>query len=142
MLTYCSTYLSKSIFIKGGEYKCHVQIYIPFGQEKVARNFYTNILGLQEIEKPGSLKSNGGIWYQAGDIELHIGVENMEHVQSKRHPAFEVENVDEVRRYLESHGIQSQDEKPIPNVKRFSFFDPFGNRIELLEKVIGKKKQP
>jgi 4-hydroxyphenylpyruvate dioxygenase-like putative hemolysin len=55
----------------------HVQICNPFSQEKVARNFYTNVLGLQEIEKPDSLKSNGGIWYQAGDIELHIGVENM-----------------------------------------------------------------
>jgi catechol 2,3-dioxygenase-like lactoylglutathione lyase family enzyme len=112
----------------------HVQICIPFDREVEARNFYSNILGFKELEKPDSLKPNGGMWFQAGNIELHIGVENMEQVQSKRHPAFEVENVDEARKYLESHHIRTQDEKPIPNVKRFSFFDPFGNRIELLEK--------
>ncbi|MBM6617620.1 VOC family protein [Bacillus suaedaesalsae] len=114
----------------------HVQVCIPFGTEEDARAFYTNILGFQEIEKPDSLKANGGLWYKVGDIELHIGAEEMNGYKSKRHPAFEVESLLEIRAYLEQHDIKIQDEKPIPNIERFTFFDPFGNRIEFLEKGV------
>ena len=112
----------------------HVQICIPFGAEEEARAFYTALLGFTEIEKPEALKANGGLWYRVGDIELHIGVENRDGYNSKSHPAFEVENIDEVRRYLEENGVPTKDEKPIPGVKRFSFRDPFHNRIEFLSK--------
>jgi catechol 2,3-dioxygenase-like lactoylglutathione lyase family enzyme len=112
----------------------HVQICIPVGAEDEARAFYTDLLGFNEIEKPETLKTNGGLWYKVGDIELHIGVENRDGYNSKSHPAFEVQNIEEVRRYLEEKGVQTYDEKPIPNVIRFSFRDPFHNRIEFLEK--------
>jgi catechol 2,3-dioxygenase-like lactoylglutathione lyase family enzyme len=112
----------------------HIQICIPIGAEDEARAFYTGLLGFTEIEKPESLKGNGGLWYQVGDIELHIGVEKRDGYNSKSHPAFEVENIEEVRRYLEENGVPTQDEKPIPNVVRFSFRDPFHNRIEFLSK--------
>jgi catechol 2,3-dioxygenase-like lactoylglutathione lyase family enzyme len=112
----------------------HVQLCIPFNQEDRARAFYTNILGLEEIEKPNSLKSNGGLWYKIGDIELHIGTEEMESYKSKRHPAFQVDKLHKVRKFLEASGISTFDEKPIPNIDRFSFYDPFGNRIEFLER--------
>ena len=112
----------------------HVHICIPFGAEKESRAFYTDLLGFTEIEKPEALKANGGLWYRVGDIELHIGVENRDGYNSKSHPAFEVENIDEVRRYLEENGVPTKDEKPIPGVKRFSFRDPFHNRIEFLSK--------
>jgi catechol 2,3-dioxygenase-like lactoylglutathione lyase family enzyme len=112
----------------------HVQICIPVGAEDEARAFYTGLLGFTEIEKPETLKANGGLWYKVGDIELHIGVEQRDGYNSKSHPAFEVENIAEVRRYLEEHGVPTQDEKPIPCVTRFSFRDPFRNRIEFLSK--------
>ncbi|OXB92126.1 VOC family protein [Parageobacillus galactosidasius] len=112
----------------------HVQICIPVGAEDEARAFYTDLLGFTEIEKPEALKANGGLWYKVGDIELHIGVEQRDGYNSKSHPAFEVENIDEVRRYLEENGVPTKDEKPIPGVKRFSFRDPFHNRIEFLSK--------
>ncbi|GMB07934.1 VOC family protein [Thermolongibacillus altinsuensis] len=113
----------------------HVQICIPVGKEEEARAFYTDLLGFTEIEKPNSLKGNGGLWYKVGDVELHIGVENREGYNSKSHPAFEVEDVFGARRYLEEHGVPTQDEKPIPGVIRFSFRDPFQNRIEFLQKA-------
>lgn len=112
----------------------HVQVCIPIGAEDEARGFYTDILGFQEIEKPDALKPNGGLWYDLGGVQLHIGVEEMAGDKSKRHPAFEIDDVDGVRRYLERRGVVTQDEIPIPGVKRFSLFDPFGNRIELLER--------
>jgi hypothetical protein len=50
-------------------------------------------------KKPEALKANGGLCYKVGDIELHIGVEKRGGYNSKSHPAFEVENIEEVRRY-------------------------------------------
>ena len=112
----------------------HFQICIPPGKETQAREFYTDILKLKEIPKPAALIPNGGLWYEIAGIQLHIGTEN-ETQRSKGHPAFEIENLYEARKYLECKEVLTQDEKEIPGVIRFSFFDPFGNRFELLEKI-------
>ena len=114
----------------------HVQLCIPPGAEGRAREFYGGLLGLYEIEKPEPLRARGGLWFEIAGIQLHIGVER-DQVKSKRHPAFEVENVDGVREYLERNGVRTRDEIPLAGTKRFSLFDPFDNRIELLEKTNG-----
>ena len=111
-----------------------MQLCIPFGEEERAREFYTRVLGLEEIDKPEVLKSNGGFWLQIADIQLHIGVEEMQG-KSKRHPAFEVQGLDEIRAHLLENHVQTKDEPQLPGINRFSFFDPFGNRIELMEKA-------
>ncbi len=112
----------------------HVQICVPVGEEEQAREFYGRLLGLEEIEKPDALKANGGLWFQIADIQLHVGVENVEG-KSKRHPAFEVEGLAQVREYLQENQVKIRDEIPVPGLNRVSFFDPFGNRIELMERV-------
>ncbi len=110
----------------------HVQLCIPPNQEEKARYFYINILGLKEIEKPESLKNNGGFWLEIADIQLHISIEDIKN-KSKRHPGFEVEDLEVLRKLLIQNNIQIKEDTPIPNQNRFSFFDPFGNRIEVLE---------
>ncbi len=112
----------------------HVQICIPPGEENAARKFYGDVLGLKEIPKPPALIENGGLWYQIGEHELHIGVDTKSAEKSKCHPALEITGVTDARKKLESAGIKTQDEKPIPGFDRFSFRDPFGNRIELIER--------
>jgi catechol 2,3-dioxygenase-like lactoylglutathione lyase family enzyme len=114
----------------------HVQVCVPRGAEDGAREFYGGLLGLEEIEKPEALRGRGGLWYSIADVQLHVGVED-EVAPSKRHPAFEVEGVAAVRAYLEQNGVRTRDEADIPGLRRFSFFDPFGNRIELLERTEG-----
>lgn len=114
----------------------HVQLPIPTGAEARAREFYGGVLGLEEMEKPDALKPNGGMWFNIAGIQLHISVEDGQN-PSKRHPAFEVKDLDAVRAYLQQSGVRLRDEVQIPNYKRLSFFDPFGNRIELLEQVDG-----
>lgn len=112
----------------------HIQLCIPFGEEERAREFYAEVLGLEEIEKPDVLKRrDGGLWFQAADIQLHISAEDAQS-KSKRHPAFEVEDMERIKKYLQSRGVRVKDEISIPGVNRFSFFDPFDNRIELMEK--------
>jgi catechol 2,3-dioxygenase-like lactoylglutathione lyase family enzyme len=80
------------------------------------------------------LQGRGGFWFQIADIQLHIGVE-ADHSRSKRHPAFEVENIETVRKHLETNGVRTRDEISLAGIRRFSFFDPFDNRIELLERT-------
>jgi catechol 2,3-dioxygenase-like lactoylglutathione lyase family enzyme len=110
----------------------HVQLCIPFGAEEEARRFYGGVLGLEEIEKPDELKPNGGLWFAVADVQLHIGVEEPQG-SSKRHPAFEVEGLEQVRQHLGGNGVRIKEEPKVPGMNRFSFFDPFGNRIELME---------
>ncbi|GAB1857652.1 hypothetical protein MHTCC0001_24890 [Flavobacteriaceae bacterium MHTCC 0001] len=111
----------------------HVQICIPRGKEDRGREFYCNILGLTEIEKPSALKKNGGFWVEIADIQLHIGTEKLEG-KSKRHPAFEIDNLLEVKEYLTNRGVRIKEDIKIPGIERFSIFDFWDNRIELMEK--------
>ena len=115
----------------------HVQISIPPGDEEKAREFYGKLLGLEEIPKPEVLRPSGGLWYNVADIQLHIGVEEGQS-PSKRHPAFEVENLKAIRAYLMEHDVRTKDEHSLPGIDRFSFLDPFGNRIEFMERTDGK----
>lgn len=110
----------------------HVQITIPKGTENEAGKFYSGVMGLEEIEKPGSLKASGGVWFKIAGAELHLGVEENRQ-NSKAHPAFEVTNLNWIKVYLIQNGIDIKEEIPIPGRKRFTFRDPFGNRIELME---------
>lgn len=112
----------------------HVQICIPEGKEIEARRFYCDVLQLEEIDKPEYLKKNGGFWLKIADIQLHIGVEASK-CKSKRHPAFEIVSLDDVKRFLEKNGVRIKEDLPIPGFRRFSFYDPFDNRIELVERI-------
>jgi catechol 2,3-dioxygenase-like lactoylglutathione lyase family enzyme len=112
----------------------HVQICIPTGEEEKAREFYTRVLGLEEIEKPDALKPNGGLWFKIADIQLHVGVEDVQG-KSKRHPAFEVEDLEGIREHLRENSVRMKEETPVPGLNRMSFFDPFDNRIEFMERV-------
>jgi len=66
------------------------------------------------------------------DIELHIGVEEA-HPLTIRHTAFEVADLEVARAHLQQNGVVIQKQRDIAGRKRFSFLDPFGNRMELLE---------
>jgi catechol 2,3-dioxygenase-like lactoylglutathione lyase family enzyme len=115
----------------------HVQVAVPRreGVEGEARAFYGGLLGLQEIEKPDSLKPKGGVWFSLGSGQLHVGLEDSFAPARKAHPAFLVRDLSSLRSSLEAAGISTSEAEPIPGVNRFYVRDPFGNRIELMEKV-------
>jgi catechol 2,3-dioxygenase-like lactoylglutathione lyase family enzyme len=113
----------------------HVQITIPTGLENEARRFYGGVLGMTEMEKPESLKQRGGLWFAIGDQQLHIGTEDASvRGTTKAHVAYEVMGIDELRRKLTEHGVEVIDGIPIPGFTRFELRDPFGNRLELIER--------
>ncbi|MBN3555043.1 VOC family protein [Fictibacillus nanhaiensis] len=110
----------------------HVQLCIPRGKEEEARAFYESMLQLKEIPKPEALRKNGGMWFQIGHQQLHIGVEEQVY-KGKHHPAFFVDNLSSFKEHLSLHHIQIQEELPIPGFSRFTIRDPFGNRIEFIQ---------
>ncbi len=113
----------------------HAQITIPVGAETEARNFYCEFLGLLEIPKPESLQNRGGFWLEIGDFPVHVGTENdFDRAKTKAHIAYLVEDLDAWRERLEKRGVKILDGVPIPAYNRFEFRDPFGNRVEFLEK--------
>jgi catechol-2,3-dioxygenase len=112
----------------------HIQICIPHGQENKAREFYCDLLSLEEIDKPELLKANGGFWLKVADIHIHIGTEDMVSA-SKRHLGFEVDDLHAVKSYLKNSAIRVLDQQKVNDFERFSFYDYWDNRIELMQRV-------
>lgn len=115
----------------------HVQVAAPRteGVEEQARAFYAGLLGLQELEKPAILKPKGGVWFSLGHGELHVGLEDTFSPALKAHPALLVSDLAALRRRLEEAGLTIAQAEPIPGVSRFYVSDPFGNRLELMERL-------
>ncbi|RXZ80738.1 glyoxalase [Paenibacillaceae bacterium] len=113
----------------------HVQLAAPEGCEAEARKFFGDLLGWTEVPKPEILKKRGGVWFQCGTHQVHIGVQNNFVPALKAHPAFQVQHVEELREYLLQHNIEviDDDARTDEGVKRFYIHDPFGNRLEFLE---------
>ena len=54
----------------------HVQLAAPPGSEDLLRAYYVDVLGMTEIPKPPVLAARGGCWFQAGAVQLHLGIED------------------------------------------------------------------
>jgi catechol 2,3-dioxygenase-like lactoylglutathione lyase family enzyme len=114
----------------------HVQITVSADQVESARAFYCGLLGLREIEKPAALRGRGGFWLQAGDRQVHIGVEEgVDRRATKAHVAYAVVGLAGWRARLAAAGVEILEAVPIPGYDRFEFRDPFGNRVEFIEPV-------
>ena len=136
----------------------HVQLAMPANQEDSARAFYVHILGLTEIPKPAELAKRGGAWFQYLDptavellsdqavstavalpsrtIQIHLGVESDFRSARKAHPAFLVDDLDLLLEKIQAAGYEwDMSQPPLDGFKRAHVFDPFGNRIELMEKL-------
>ncbi|MYL32427.1 glyoxalase [Pontibacillus yanchengensis] len=111
----------------------HVQLAAPKGGEGEARAFFAETLGLNEVEKPEELKKNGGIWFTFGNNEIHIGIEEPFSPAKKAHPALEVENLEILKKHLTENNVEYIEDDRLPGANRIYVYDPFGNRIELLE---------
>lgn len=111
----------------------HVQVAAPKGSEQQAREFYGEILGMKEVEKPEPLKARGGAWFEFGSFQLHIGIEEPFAPAKKAHPAFKVSGFETLKEHLSEKGVEFKNDDSIPGVERFFVFDPFGNRLEFLK---------
>jgi catechol 2,3-dioxygenase-like lactoylglutathione lyase family enzyme len=117
----------------------HLQLAMPRGREAEARAFYGDLLGLHELTKPANLAVRGGVWFQLGMQQLHLGVEGDFRPAKKAHPAFLVRDLAGLRARLEQSGFEPYEDEPLHGYKRCYVADPFGNRLELMEPVARSK---
>jgi catechol 2,3-dioxygenase-like lactoylglutathione lyase family enzyme len=119
----------------------HVQTAIPRNGEADARRFYGDVLGLREVEKPESLRARGGVWYQTGTLQLHLGVDPDFTPATKAHVAFEVADLDAVRQRCLAAGHPVREDADLPGYARFYVDDLFGNRVEILHPTDGAENR-
>ncbi|MUV37754.1 Lactoylglutathione lyase [Lentibacillus sp. JNUCC-1] len=113
----------------------HVQLAAPKGSENEARRFFKGILGMEEIPKPENLAKRGGVWFQCGAHQLHIGIQEPFNPAKKAHPAFRVDHLEALREKLVDAGVKVKDDEPLEGAERFYVDDPFGNRLEFLQRA-------
>lgn len=112
----------------------HVQISMPAGGEDAARAFYADLLQFEEMPKPPELAKRGGAWFGAGPVRIHLGVDPEFTPAKKAHVALRCAQYDELAARFAAAGTTVLDD-PLPfEGKRHCYvFDPFGNRVEIIE---------
>lgn len=113
----------------------HVQMAMPVGGEAAARAFFGDLLGLPELPKPVDMVAHGGCWFALGDRQLHMGVEEDFRPAKKAHVALATNALDLLRAHLEEAGYTTNDDSLIDGRHRFFTEDPFGNRIEFMDRT-------
>jgi catechol 2,3-dioxygenase-like lactoylglutathione lyase family enzyme len=113
----------------------HVLIAMPAGGEVAAREFYGTLLGLREVPKPPALVvgDRGGSWFLGGGVALHLGRQEPFTPATKAHVALLVDDLAGLRATLDAAGARTFDDTDAIGVRRFYAFDPFGNRLELID---------
>jgi catechol 2,3-dioxygenase-like lactoylglutathione lyase family enzyme len=113
----------------------HVQLAMPAGEEPAARAFYSGVLGLIEEPKPANLVPRGGLWFRGGGARVHLGVDPNFRPATKAHPALLVVGLAAIAASCADAGFPPVRDEPLEGFDRVYVFDPFGNRIELLERL-------
>lgn len=120
----------------------HVQLAMPAGREDDARAFYAGLLGLPEQPKPEPLARRGGCWFAREDgLKIHLGVDSDFRPARKAHPAFVVEGLSAFRTALVRAGYHVVEDEPQAGHAHLYVDDPFGNRIELMERLTAEGDQ-
>ena len=112
----------------------HVQLAMPAGQEDVARRFYADLLGVPEVPKPAHLVARGGAWFEQGAVRIHLGVDPEFRPARKAHPGLLVDDLESLITALRTAGHEVVDGEPLAGYTHVYVDDPFGNRLELMER--------
>ncbi|HLO00855.1 MAG TPA: VOC family protein [Pyrinomonadaceae bacterium] len=115
----------------------HVNVTVPAALEEATRQFYGEVLGLQQIPKPDGPRKNVGAWYELGGVQLHLSVEDeTTNAASNRHICLVVADLAEAERSLRKAGTKIiADPRPVGDTQRFFVRDPGANLIEVTEQT-------
>ncbi|MEO8875186.1 MAG: glyoxalase, partial [Polyangiaceae bacterium] len=91
----------------------HVQLAMPAGREDDARRFYADVLDIPEIPKPPHLAVRGGVWFERGDLKVHLGVDKNFTAATKAHPAFLVSDLNALKERLRAAHFPVEDDEPL-----------------------------
>ena len=115
----------------------HVNVTVPAALEADAKKFYESVVGLAPIPKPEGTRQNMGAWYQLGDLQLHLSVEDdVQNEASDRHVCYQVADIDVAALQFRNAGVEIiADGRPVRGQSRFFVRDPGGNLIEITQKT-------
>ncbi len=109
----------------------------PVTEISRARDFYENILGFEQIERPNF--PFAGAWYDGGSVQVHLievpeGLDVAPRPQSinplDRHDAFAIDDYTKSLDFLRSKDIEVLE--TTPEIGQLFVRDPDGNIIELI----------
>jgi catechol 2,3-dioxygenase-like lactoylglutathione lyase family enzyme len=114
-----------------------VNVTVPAALESAAKHFYEGVLGLAQIPKPEGTRQNMGAWYQLGDLQLHLSVEDdVQNEVSDRHVCYQVADIAVAALNFRNAGVEIiADGRPVRGQSRFFVRDPGGNLIEITQKT-------
>jgi catechol 2,3-dioxygenase-like lactoylglutathione lyase family enzyme len=114
----------------------HVNIVVKPGETDQLVGFYTEVLGLNRVDKPSEGTTGGGAWFDINDAnQLHISERSDAVMHSDMHFGLVVDDFDAVLGRLAEAGAKWAAQPELFGGRRGSTRDPLGNRIELLEPV-------
>ena len=115
----------------------HVNVTVPAALESAAKHFYEGVLGLAQIPKPEGTRQNMGAWYQLGDLQLHLSLEDdVQNEVSDRHVCYQVADIAVAALNFRNAGVEIiADSRPVRGQSRFFVRDPGGNLIEITQKT-------
>jgi catechol 2,3-dioxygenase-like lactoylglutathione lyase family enzyme len=114
----------------------HVQISVPESMEAAAVRFYTDVMGLVPIDQPRGSRDRGGHVLQLGGLELHLVTEEgFNRRTTKSHIAYRVDDLEYWRQRMIDNEVTPVETPAIPGYARFEARDPFGNRIEFIQRI-------
>jgi predicted enzyme related to lactoylglutathione lyase len=67
-------------------------------------------------------------------VNLHLGIEPDFHAAKRAHPAFIVDGLNEILVACERAGLTTRPDTSFSGFRRVHVFDPFGNRLELMQR--------
>jgi len=121
------------MYIEGIE---HIQLAMPAGQEDAARHFYSGLLGIPEVPKPPDLAKRGGVWFESDRVKVHLGIDPDFRAARKAHPGLLVRDLNELILKLRAAVVEVVEAEPLTGYSHVYIADPFGNRIELMERSL------
>lgn len=115
----------------------HVSIPRPPGAEsaEIARQFYSDLVGLTVKPTPGSIAHLDLVWFKIGEeTELHVFSETDNSKDpSLRHFCLHIDNVEAMRLKLIDNGYEPWFPEEIQGRPRFFCRDPFKNIVEFTQ---------
>ncbi len=112
----------------------HVNVVVPTGQTALVQPFYTQVLGLRPVGKPGDA-GRGGAWLELGDgTQVHVS-ERDGAAHPDAHFGMVVDDFAAVLERLAAAGAPWTEQEDLFGGRRGFTRDPAGNRVEILERA-------
>jgi catechol 2,3-dioxygenase-like lactoylglutathione lyase family enzyme len=87
------------------------------------------------VPKPFPQNTRGGVWFETGDIRIHLGIEQDFRPARKAHPAILVSDLKSLSDRFHAAGIAITTGEPLEGYEHIYANDPFDNRLEFLQAI-------